>query len=73
MESIHLTSHVQPEWTATLSASARAQVLTRQAADRPHNAMLLRADIHSLFDDYQWSIWVRRSYPTFCSLIFVAV
>lgn len=46
-----------PEWTATLSASARAQVLTRQAADRPHNAMLLRADIHSLFDDYQWSIW----------------
>src|SRR5260221_14671206 len=23
-----------------------------------HNAILLRADIHSLFDDYQWSIWV---------------
>ncbi|KAF8529602.1 hypothetical protein BU17DRAFT_79619 [Hysterangium stoloniferum] len=45
------------EWLVTLSASARAQVLTRQVADRPHNAMLLRADIHSLFDDYQWSIW----------------
>lgn len=46
-----------PEWTATLSASALAQVATRQVADRPHNAILLRADIHSLFDDYQWSIW----------------
>ncbi|KAF8524096.1 hypothetical protein BU17DRAFT_85176 [Hysterangium stoloniferum] len=44
-------------WIETLSASARAQVSTRQAADRPHNAMLLCADIHSLFDDYQWSIW----------------
>lgn len=44
---------MQPEWTAPLSASTRAQVLTRQAADRPYNAMLLRADIHNLFDDYQ--------------------
>jgi HNH endonuclease len=41
-----------------LSASTRTQVMTRQDADRPHNAFLLRADIHSLFDDYQWSIWV---------------
>ncbi|KAF8510738.1 hypothetical protein BU17DRAFT_97851 [Hysterangium stoloniferum] len=49
------------EWIAILSASARAQVPTRQAADRPHNAMLLRADIHSLFDDYQWSIWSDQS------------
>lgn len=42
----------------TLSESARAQVLNRQVADRPQNAILLRADVHSLFDDYQWSIWV---------------
>jgi len=62
-----------PEWTAPLPASARAQVLTRQAADRPYNALLLRADVHSLFDDYQWSIWVCQFYPTFCSLILVAV
>jgi hypothetical protein len=33
---------------------------TRQNADRPHNAILLRADIHSLFDDYQWSIWFEQ-------------
>ncbi|KAF8512698.1 hypothetical protein JB92DRAFT_266126 [Gautieria morchelliformis] len=52
-----------PEWTATLSASTRAQVLTRQAADRPFNAILLRADVHSLFDDYQWSIWFAQGIP----------
>ncbi|KAF8522971.1 hypothetical protein BU17DRAFT_44259, partial [Hysterangium stoloniferum] len=73
MSFILLTSHMQRRWIEILSTSARAQVLTRQTADRPHNAMLLRADIHSLFDDYQWSIWVCRFYPTFCSLTFVAV
>jgi len=46
-----------PEWTSTLLPSARVEVATRQDADRPLNAILLRADIHSLFDDYQWSIW----------------
>ena len=29
-----------------------------QVADQPHNALLLQADVHSLFDDCQWSIWV---------------
>lgn len=52
-----------PEWTAPLPASARAQVLTRQAADHPYNAILLRADVHSLFDDYQWSIWFGQGIP----------
>lgn len=45
------------EWTRPLSVSARQLVITRQVADRPHNGILLRADVHSLFDDYQWSIW----------------
>lgn len=27
------------------------------AADQPQNAMLLRADIHKLFDGYIWSIY----------------
>ncbi|KAF8514141.1 hypothetical protein JB92DRAFT_158722 [Gautieria morchelliformis] len=29
------------------------QVKTREFADLPHNAMLLRADVHSFFDNYQ--------------------
>lgn len=37
--------------------SARTGVSTHKVADRPHNAILLRADIHRLFDDYQWSVW----------------
>lgn len=45
------------EWSI-LTESEKALVNDRQAADQPHNAMLLRADIHSLFDDYQWSVWV---------------
>ena len=54
----HLSSPMQLDWMATLPESTHAQVLHRQVADRPHNAILLRADVHSLFDDYQWSIWV---------------
>jgi HNH endonuclease len=49
---------MQSAWIKTLSESAQTQVLSRQAADHPRNAILLRADVHSLFDDYQWSIWV---------------
>jgi HNH endonuclease len=65
--------HIQPQWTQLLSASAEAQVISRQVADQPHNAILLRADIHSLFDDYQWSIWVSQLGPTFCSLLIAVV
>jgi hypothetical protein len=37
-------------------------------ADSPQNGLLLRADIHALFDDYQWSFDVplvsaASSYP----------
>lgn len=49
--------HRQMEW-AILSESEKPLIRNRQFADQPHNAMLLRADIHSLFDDYQWSVWV---------------
>ena len=42
--------------------SAQYLVSSRQVADQPHNALLLRADVHSLFDDYQWSIWVCQIY-----------
>jgi hypothetical protein len=49
---------MQPQWTQHLSQAAQEQVLSHKVADGPHNAILLRADIHSLFDDYQWSIWV---------------
>ena len=38
----------------------RNLVSTREITDLPHNAILLRADIHSLFDDYQWGVWVRE-------------
>jgi len=51
------------DWTDLMPPAARQQVCTRQVADRPHNAILLRADIHSLFDDYQWSIWVEQGKP----------
>jgi len=47
-------------WMAGMSPSLRREVNTRQLADRPQNAMLLRADIHSLFDDYQWGIWIEQ-------------
>jgi hypothetical protein len=43
-----------------LSAEAREVVNTEKKADEVHNALLLRNDIHALFDDYQWSIWVRQ-------------
>jgi HNH endonuclease len=49
---------MQAIWMAGMSTSLRREVNTRQLADRPQKAMLLRADIHSLFDDYQWGIWV---------------
>jgi len=39
-------------WTSDMSPAALQEVRTRQLADSPHNAILLRADIHSLFDDY---------------------
>jgi hypothetical protein len=41
-----------------MAANARAEVNTHANADTPNNAILLRADIHILFDDYQWSLWV---------------
>ena len=42
-----------------MEAYARNEIETVANADTPKNAMLLRADIHALFDDYQWSLWVR--------------
>ena len=53
---------VQDKWTKLLSPSAQNQVYSCKIEDRPHNAIRLRADIHSLFDDYQWSIWVCQFY-----------
>jgi len=44
-------------WTNDMAADAQAEVRTRERADTPQNAILLRADIHTLFDDYQWSLW----------------
>jgi hypothetical protein len=60
INSIYLTFSffTQPLWKELVPESARHQVASRQLADNPHNAMLLRADIHKLFDDFQWSIWV---------------
>ena len=48
-----------------MAADAQAQVKTRRLADTPQNAILLRADIHTLFDDYQWSLWVCQLCVTF--------
>ena len=50
------------DWTELMPLSAQYLVSTRQIVDQPHNALLLRADVHSLFDDYQWSIWVCQVY-----------
>ena len=41
-----------------MAADAKAEVNTHERADTPQNAILLRVDIHTLFDDYQWSLWV---------------
>ena len=41
-----------------MSVDAQHLVCTRKLADCPQNAILLRADIHNLFDDYQWSLWL---------------
>ena len=49
--------------------SVQYLVSTRQIADQPRNALLLRADVHSLFDDYQWSIWVCQVYSISSFLI----
>jgi hypothetical protein len=49
---------LQIAWTHDMAADAQAEVKTRERADTPQNAILLRADIHTLFDDYQWSLWV---------------
>jgi len=54
---------MQPIWTSHMSQQLRERVCTRRIADNPHNAMLLRADIHSLFDDYQWGVWVCQFAP----------
>ena len=43
-----------------MSDATKSLVLTTKLADRPLNAVLLRADVHAFFDDYQWSIWVCR-------------
>ncbi|KAF8798359.1 hypothetical protein BYT27DRAFT_7218591 [Phlegmacium glaucopus] len=44
-------------WTYGMAADAKAKVNTCKRADAPQNAILLRVDIHTLFDDYQWSLW----------------
>lgn len=38
-------------------------VHNRIEADKPHNALLLRSDIHDLFDDYQFGYMVVRMKP----------
>jgi hypothetical protein len=48
-----------------MGASARALVQTTKLADRPLNAILLQADIHTFFDDYQWSVLVCRVHAFF--------
>ncbi|CAL1712330.1 unnamed protein product [Somion occarium] len=40
-----------------VSASVFPWLSSRDAADMPYNAILLRSDIHNLFDDYQFSVW----------------
>ena len=57
----------------TLSVSAQALVLNHKCADQPYNAILLRADIHSLFDDYQWSVWVYVLLLNFCGSLTLMV
>jgi hypothetical protein len=52
-----------------MTPATRSLVQTRKLVDRPLNAILLRADIHALFDDYQWSIWVCQIHPVFLFLI----
>lgn len=46
-------------------------VREKKDADQPHNALLLRSDIHDLFDDYQFSYMVVRMQlnPSACFLL----
>lgn len=39
---------------------------TNENADKPTNALLLRIDMHRLFDDYQWSVVVSWSILDLC-------
>ena len=41
-----------------MEANVQVEIASRKLADSPKNAILLQADIHTLFDDYQWSLWV---------------
>jgi hypothetical protein len=58
---VNKSTLIQDVWTSYMPKSSRDQVRTRKIADSPHNAILLRADVHSLFDDYQWAVWVPMS------------
>lgn len=58
-------------WTNLMSESAREKVATRRAADSPHNDILLRADVHSLFDDYQCGVY-GLSQSRACAELFVS-
>lgn len=41
-----------------MDPATRCLVETLEIADKPYNAFLLRADLHALFDDYQWGLLV---------------
>ncbi|TDL20950.1 hypothetical protein BD410DRAFT_840916 [Rickenella mellea] len=45
-------------WSEHVPDEIKTMVMTRQDADRPLNALLLRADVHILFDVYEWAVWV---------------
>jgi len=53
-----------PVWLTNMPQSARSQVSSLKIADTPKNAILLRADIHCLFDDYQWAVWIEQGKPS---------
>lgn len=42
--------------------SAKKYLTTKSAGDRAVNGLLLRADIHKCFDDYQFGIYVSNSF-----------
>jgi len=48
------------EWKSGMGGSTSALVQSTKLADRPLNAILLRADVHAFFDDYQWSVLIEQ-------------
>ncbi|GBE85889.1 hypothetical protein SCP_0804130 [Sparassis crispa] len=42
---------------AAMPHDVAEQLKDYKSADKPENAMLLRADVHKLFDNYQFGIW----------------